>query len=125
MTAVDEAWPVCWRDDVVDFSMMVLAITAASVGHVHIGLKGSEARADFSVLYSSYGRMGSCLIKYRYWRAVGRKMWQHLVADAGCSEKPILLSVIDMDVGRISGDVICRMADAVSLRTLQAFYLEV
>ena len=30
--------------DVVDFSMMVLAITAASVGHVIVGLKGSEAR---------------------------------------------------------------------------------
>lgn len=29
--------------DVVDFSM-VLAITAASVGHVIVGLKGSEAR---------------------------------------------------------------------------------
>ena len=34
------------RDDVVlDFSMMVFAITAASVGHVTVGLKRSEARS--------------------------------------------------------------------------------
>ena len=38
--------------DVVDFSM-VLAITAASVGHVILGLKGSEARVRLVLLSRS------------------------------------------------------------------------
>lgn len=44
MMAVGDAWPVCeGRIDVLlDFSM-VLAITAASVGHVTVGLR-SEAK---------------------------------------------------------------------------------